>query len=54
MKQSTRTPGGLTLCTALAQYSWKSRGFHTVASQQRRIRPNLRGVFNRHAFCSSI
>jgi len=38
----------------LAQVSWQSHGFHIVASQQRKIRKNLRRVFNRHVFCSSI
>ena len=36
------------------QVSWQSRGFHIVASQQRKIWQNLQGVFNRHAFSSSI
>jgi len=34
--------------------SWQSRGFHMVASQQRKIRQNPRVVFNRHLFSSSI
>jgi len=40
------------LTRTLAQVSRQSRGFHIVASQQRRIRQNLRGVFNGHAFSS--
>ena len=42
------------LTRTLPQVNWQSCGFHIVESQQRKIRQNLRGVFNRHAFSSSI
>jgi len=45
IKQATRTP-------RLAGKAGIS-GFHIVASQQRKIRQNLHGVFNRHTFSSS-
>ena len=42
------------LTRTLPQVNWQSRGFHIVESQQRKIKQNLRGVFNQHVFSSSI
>jgi len=54
--------GGLTTCPPSdayainpnSQVSWQSRGFHIVVSQEHKIRQNLHGVFNWHAFSSAL